>query len=881
MLLQGFARPLPPKREGKKPTPSPRVLLNPQARLVFERKRNQSQDQRKISTTTTTPPSPTSTAATPHKTPAQPAMPSFLHPNLKRRLTPTIRLRPEQFRDLPLGRPWERIPNPYYLVDKILDKSSNDEAYFCVTPTSVTEWRGGALVNITPLAEWEAACMTFHRVAPARILRTVRERYIFKSWLDLTRRSRYQRLKNSFMLARWEVNITRKQVYDPRITVAREMEMVYATATHISSWLRQVDLQAAQISKSISREGTDGPTGIVLGLVLGGKVCESLSHDLERLTLDVMVSLNRLHEYISAKALTSINEYSYGVCRFVAEKYGRRLYSAIATAQLNHAAPLSEVFIGRRMAAVFSKERNLRFATLAQLSSWTKELFPLKFTHTSRAVMDSHVIPIVRRLRSMDMLLSQAVMDAIINTLEGLAKRFEATLENIQPGSHASVRPLLIVHAVRSFERSTRFFSASENASSFASAHQMIKLLKRDSTSQVIIKEAPYAMPGRNSSDLCDVPEQQEGNEPARFSQCHSTSLAIESGHFIPALVEGGASTFDALGTTLNSLVQNVPEASSTNKDERRSPSPSVWDKRIPTMEFDSSFRSERLQSSTKSPGAKPKISRRNSSFVGSVRSNVSRRSSWKQASFSIASDPQMSPLPRVELKLVHDPPSKIVIDLIQLCVGNFAEIILPSQHSEFSSILEMYSAFTCEEMIASDGDTSSDVSDDGSKSEQCEQESDRDNSSFASDMKFDKSLKLKMSSLRDLLERHLIRHPTARLASTKKRLEELMEQALEYALEMAKKYEPFVEAASLSHGSSPDDAPPREKARLNAGSICVDASSLWPDASAMLELTPNFAFFATDELLQLISMPLCVRARSSEFSESNSSASDSGNMTE
>ena len=202
---------------------------------------------------------------------------------------------------------------------------------------------------------------------------------------------------------------------------------------------------------------------------------------------------------------------------------------------------------------------------------------------------------------------------------------------------------------------------------------------------------------------------------------------------------------------------------------------------------------------------------------------------------------------------------------LVQVCIDAFRELELPSQHANFAPIMAVYEEATfLQQRAESAGRVErwrEQESEDESRSQSVDGDGDGDDATNAEPHSGDDStakhdaapaclLDARKTTLQEALTQNLCEERLPRVAKSLKRLEHMMSDALDEARQVASEHPPFVAAAWLPLGASPEEAPPQENAVLEVGRVLGDALSLWPDTSAEIGGESLFGPLPIDELI-------------------------------
>jgi hypothetical protein len=339
----------------------------------------------------------------------------------------TSRLRSESLADINGPGPLELLPNPYALrvlteLEAAVDIAAGSRTH-SVSSVAVTIWDGNSAREVWPVGEWCAAWASFERVRRQPILRRFRARHVFDGWRANMRRRRNARHAAALIRAQ-HVATHDSETLDPAFVAAAAMNPSLDAARELSGWIRLQSLDLEQVAG-----GADG-VALRLGASNAETIGEEISSRVDLFVHQVASSLSLLRELLAATGLRALSEPNDEACRYVVQTYGRKHYSSIAGHLLNRRAPLACVSSSPRTAKPMppahppiGHARGVK--GVERLARWHRELTPMIFDHTSRAVVTAHMLPAIRILRGADWMVSSALLEAPLEALKLLVKQFE------------------------------------------------------------------------------------------------------------------------------------------------------------------------------------------------------------------------------------------------------------------------------------------------------------------------------------------------------------------------------------------------------------------------------------------------------------------------
>ena len=284
--------------------------------------------------------------------------------------------------------PLHTLPNPYQLIQ--FERITRDgqqmvtsalKRYMTVSLAGgVTLWVDDAVVESYSVGEWREAHASFARVAGAPIMRQCRKRHTFRQWLRAVQAARRGRRTLALLRARREPQDALEAVSAPAVT-AYSFSPAIEVVRRVSGWVRSQKLEPQQMGGSSgsrrfgarSKAGGLGGDGggasagaddVSLGAANGVSLAAAIGEQMRRANVALGIALAQLRNELHTPASKPLASSNADGCRFVLEKYSRRVYTLVAPQHFNRPANVRLLPHGNASSLNPPPMRDLRGASL-------------------------------------------------------------------------------------------------------------------------------------------------------------------------------------------------------------------------------------------------------------------------------------------------------------------------------------------------------------------------------------------------------------------------------------------------------------------------------------------------------------------------------------
>lgn len=347
--------------------------------------------------------------------------------------------------------PLHTLPNPYQLTrferitrDGQQMVTSTLKRYMTVSLAGgVTLWVDDAVVESYSVGEWREAHASFARVAGAPIMRQCRKRHTFRQWLRAVQAARRGRRTLALLRARREPQDALEAVSAPAVT-AYSFSPAIEVVRRVSGWVRSQKLEPQQMGgghSGLSRAGARSKGGggggapginitgdsISLGAVNGVSLAAAIAEQMRRANVALRSALDELRSGLHTPASKPLASTNADGCRFVLEKYSRRVYTLVAPQHFNRPANVRLLPHGNTSSLNPPPMRDLRGASLETLERWLFEGKPCDMRHTDRTTERAHLHSAARIVRLADMMLCSAVLQLPLEALRAFTQKLRGS----------------------------------------------------------------------------------------------------------------------------------------------------------------------------------------------------------------------------------------------------------------------------------------------------------------------------------------------------------------------------------------------------------------------------------------------------------------------
>ena len=362
----------------------------------------------------------------------------------------------------PPGARLTTLPNPFQLIS--FERISRRGQTMVTSPLTryltvslaggVTLWVDGSAVEAYPLDEWRAAHASFARITTAppaprtprggAVFTGARKRHIFRQWLKGVQRNRGQRRRAALLRARREAQDELEAVSAPAI-VAETFGPAVEVVRRVSGWIRAQKFEAQQVgaaqppkapkpgtsSSSSSAAAVAGSSAdsISLGASNGPALAKAINDQLRRAVFALSSAYKGLRAGLDEESTKPLATTNADGCKFLLEKYSRRIYPVVAPLAFNRPANVRLLTYPHGNVATLQPPpfRALRGASLETLDRWLDESTPCPMVHSDQAVERVHQEPAARMLRLADMLVCSSVLQLPLDALREFTKKFKGS----------------------------------------------------------------------------------------------------------------------------------------------------------------------------------------------------------------------------------------------------------------------------------------------------------------------------------------------------------------------------------------------------------------------------------------------------------------------
>jgi hypothetical protein len=325
------------------------------------------------------------------------------------------------------------LPNPFHLIlIQGTPGAPTAARYLTVSPNGgVTLWVDGAAREVYPLDEWRIAHASFARVARAPILRRARQRHTFRQWLACVQRARGARRLAALLRERREAQDELEAMDAPAVT-AGALAPAIEVVRRVAGWIRGQRLEAQQTGHAAAGGDGDGAPmtfTVELGAANGDALVSMLRGEIRRATGTLASALAQLREELADPETQPLALANPEGCKYLLEKYSRRIYPTIASAHFNN--PIASGLIERGGVAVGvlmpPPAKSLRGASIEKLEQWIGQASPRTLHHTAEHVTRVHMGHAARMVRQADMLVAGAVLQLPLDAVRAFLSKFKGS----------------------------------------------------------------------------------------------------------------------------------------------------------------------------------------------------------------------------------------------------------------------------------------------------------------------------------------------------------------------------------------------------------------------------------------------------------------------